>query len=265
VPSITDTIFGAVIQAAEDYAYMNDMGIVANSTSDNLERQQMYLNSLLTEPLAGIVVVPAPGTQPDILITMQEQGIPVILLDRKLQGLEADYIGSDNIQGAYEAVKHLIDNGYRRIATVAGARNVSTGVDRLTGYHMAMAEARLEVKTNWVQHGDFDEQKSYAAIQSLIEQSHPPDAVFVANDAMMIGALQAIKDFGVRVPDDLALVGFDELPLVDLLTPALTTVEQSAEDLGKEAIRLLLDRVKSANRAVRIVQIPTKLNIREST
>ncbi len=265
VPSITDTIFGAVLQGAEDFAYKNKMGILAYSTGDDLERQRMYLETLLSEQLAGLVIVPAPNTDPNTVQTMQAQRVPVVLLDRKLQGVEADYIGSDNIQGAYNAVKHLIDNGYSRIATIAGLQSVSTGRERLVGYRMALSEANLEMNSDWVEFGNFDRYASFAALKSLTELDDLPDAVFVANDEMTVGALHAIKDVGIRIPDDLAFVGFDELPLADLLSPPLTTVEQSTQVLGEEALRILIDSKERSDRPTRIVQLPTKLNVRKST
>lgn len=265
VPSITNTIFGDVLQGAEDQAYNNKMGIVAYSTADSLQRQQMYLDALLAEQLAGLVIVPVPGTDPKMLSSMQNQGIPIVLLDRKLKDLDADYIGSDNQQGASVAVHHLVENGYRRIATIAGSQNVSTGIERLNGYRQALAEANLDYNPDWVVSGNFSEEESYRALKSLVEQDNRPDAIFVANDSMMVGALHAIKDLNIRVPDDFAIIGFDELPLADLLSPSLTTVQQVADALGQEALRLLFDRMQHPNRPSRVVQMSTRINIREST
>ena len=265
VPSIDDTIFGAVVQSANDFAYKNQIGILSYSTADNLDRQQMYFDSLISEGLAGMVIVPAPDTDPKVLANIQAQGVKIVLLDRKLTGFEADYIGSDNLQGAYSAVNHLINQGYTRIATIAGSQHVSTGAERLAGYRMAMAEANLEVQPEWIAFGDFDRETSYDAVDYLMKLSNPPTAVFVANDEMTIGALKAVKDLQIQVPEELALVAFDELQLSNLLSPALTTVEQSTQALGEEALRLLIDLMKNSNRAVRIVQIPTKLNVRESS
>ncbi|MEM9951779.1 MAG: LacI family DNA-binding transcriptional regulator [Chloroflexota bacterium] len=265
VPSISDTIFGDVMQGAEDYAYEKQMGILPYSTADDLERQQRYLDGFLAERVAGLVVVPAPQTDPQVLHTIQAQGIPIVLLDRKLTGFEADYIGSDNIQGAHDAVTHLIEEGYTRIATIAGSQQVSTGVDRLTGYRTAMAEHNLTIQPDWIQFGNFNKQDSYQAFQNLLQLDKIPEAIFIANDAMTISVLRAVRDLGICIPDDLAIAGFDELLIADLLTPALTTIEQAAESLGQEALQLLFDRIQYPNRPTRIVQIPTKINIRESS
>jgi len=266
VPSISDTIFGAVIQSAQDYAYKKKMGILLYSTADDLERQKRYLDDLLTEEIAGLVVVPAPNTNPQVLRNMQDQGIPIVLLDRKLVGIDADYIGSDNTQGAYDAVTHLIDCGYTKIATIAGSQLVSTGIERLIGYRMAMTEANLPIAPDYIQYGNFDDHESYQALKTLIKLDNPPEAVFVSNDAMTIAVLRAVRDLGIRVPHDIAIVAFDELQLSELLTPSLTTIEQATEALGQEALRLLFDRIKRQDRrATRIVRIPTKMNIRNSS
>ena len=266
VPSISDTIFGAVIQSAQDYAYKKKMGILLYSTADDLERQKRYLDDLLTEEIAGLVVVPAPNTNPQVLRNMQDQGIPIVLLDRKLVGIDADYIGSDNTQGAYDAIAHLIDCGYTKIATIAGSQLVSTGIERLIGYRMAMTEANLPIAPDYIQYGNFDDHESYQALKTLIKLDNPPEAVFVSNDAMTIAVLRAVRDLGIRVPHDIAIVAFDELQLSELLTPSLTTIEQATEALGQEALRLLFDRIKRQDRrATRIVRIPTKMNIRNSS
>lgn len=265
VPSIQDTIFGAVLQGAQDFAYENQIGIVTYSTADDLKRQQMYFDSLLSEQLAGLVIVPAPGTDPQVIKNMQKQGVHIVLLDRKLPEFNADFIGSDNIQGAYSAVNHLINQGYKRIATVAGSQNVSTGIERLTGYHMALTEANFKTNPDWVKFGNFDQHMSYTAVTSLMALQNPPDAIFVANDAMTIGALNAIRDLELRIPGDIAIIGFDEIPLADLLSPALSTVEQPAQVLGEEALRLLADLMRNSDRTTRIIQIPTKLNVRSSS
>ncbi|MEO0599096.1 MAG: LacI family DNA-binding transcriptional regulator [Chloroflexota bacterium] len=265
VPSIKETIFGAVLQGAQDFAYQNKMGIFAYSTADNLERQQMYLEFLQSEQLAGLVIAPAPGTDPNVLTKLREQEVDIVLLDRKLAGFDADFIGSDNIQGAYSAVCHLIEQGYTRIATIAGAQNVSTGIERLTGYRMALTEMQLDMRPEWVVIANFDEEQSYHALQSLIKQDNPPEAIFIANDAMAIGALRAIRDVGIRVPDDLALASFDQLPLADSLIPSMTTVEQATKALGEESLRLLTDLMDNPNRSRRLIQIPTTLHVRESS
>ncbi|MEO0563863.1 MAG: LacI family DNA-binding transcriptional regulator, partial [Chloroflexota bacterium] len=265
VPRITDTIFGGVLENAEQLAYENKMGILAYSTTDDLDRQDMYLENLQAERPAGIILVPAPGTEPNTVASIQAQGIPVVLLDRRLNGLQADCITSDNYQGAYVGTNHLIANGFTKVATIAGLQTVSSGVERLNGYRFAMANAQLEVPPEWITYGGFDVDQSYAALKNLMQLKNRPHALFVANDDMMIGVLYAIRDLRIQVPEELAIVGFDEISLADLLSPRLTTVEQSVPALGQEALRLLLDRIHQPDRAVRTIQIPTRLNVRESS
>lgn len=265
VPSITDTIFGAVLQGAEDFAYQNKMGIIAYSTADSLERQKMYLENLQSEQLAGLILVPAPNTDLAFLLSIQSKGIPIVLFDRKIEGFQGDHIASDNFQGAFMAVEHLIDNGYKRIATIAGSQNVSSGIERLNGYREALTSKGLELDQELIKFGNFDEHESYKATKALLSQATKPDAVFVANDSMTIGALHALKDLGINIPNQLAVVGFDEQPLANLLHPTLTTIEQEATALGHEALRIFLDRIQNPDRPNRTVLMPTKLNIRESS
>lgn len=265
IPDITDSIFGDVIRGAEDLAYANKIGILAYSTSDDLERQQMYLDYLQAEQVAGIVLVPAPGTNPQTLSDMQVNGISIVLLDRKIKGFDGDCVASDSFQGAYSGTQHLIDLGYKRIATISGSQNVSTGIARLAGYRVALTDSDLPINHEWIVTGSFDVNGGYDALRSLMELEQRPEAVFVANDAMMVGVLHALQDLNISVPDDLAIVAFDELRLASVLNPPLTTIEQSTHDLGQESFRLLLERINQPNdRASRLVNIPTRINIRQS-
>ena len=265
IPSITDSIFGAILQSAQDLAYENKIGILAYSTADNLKRQQMYLDNLQAEQVAGIILVPAPDTNPEVLSSVQEQGIPIVLLDRKLEKFDGDCIASDNVKAASSAVNHLIENGYTKIATIAGSQNVSSGIERLNGYRLALEQAKLPINPDWIKFGNFTEKDSYIALKSLIEQDNRPDALFIANDAMTIGALRAIRELDIDIPNELAIIGFDELSLANLLQPTLTTIEQATESIGQESLRMLFDRIQRPERIARIIQFPTRINVRESS
>jgi len=265
VPTITDTIFGSVLQGAEDVAFENKMGIIAYSTADDLKRQKRYLENLQSEQLAGLILVPAPGTTLKSLEGVQAKGLPIVLLDRKIEDFKGDYIASDNYRGSYNATEHLIQNGYKRIATIAGSQQVSSGVERLNGYRQALVDNGLEVDPSLIKIANFNEKESYEATKLLLLNGPKPDAIFIANDWMTIGTLNAFKELGKKHSKNIAVVSFDEQPLASLLDPPLTTIEQESRALGNEAIRLFLERLRNPNRPNRMVLIPTKMNIRESS
>jgi len=264
IPDITGSMFGSILTHAEDLAYQDKLGMLAYSTGDDLGRQQMYLDLLQSEHVAGILVVPAPGTDPETLMSIQAQGIPIVLLDRKLEGFVGDYVTSNNFQGAYDGVNHLLDLGYRNIATIAGSQHISSGMERLKGYKQALLDANIPIREEWIRFGNFDRDISYNVVKEFVKSDNRPDAIFVANDLMMVGALHALHDLNVKVPEELAIVAFDELPLSAVLNPPLTTISQSTVDLAQESFRLLRERLEQPDRVERFVQIPTQLNIRES-
>jgi LacI family transcriptional regulator len=159
-------------------------------------------------------------------------------------------------------MRHLLCLGRRRIATITGPQNLITGVDRLTGYRTALRESGCPIEPALIVDGGFSEQGGYLAMQRLLAQQ--PEAVFAANDAMAIGALHAIRDAGLRVPDDVALVGFDDTPLTACTDPPLTVIRQPTHQLGQLAVELLLELIDHPEATLQCVSLPTELIVRAS-
>jgi LacI family transcriptional regulator len=194
-----------------------------------------------------------------------DAGIQVVLADRKLPGNQADTVVGDNLSGAIEAVSHLIANGYRRIACITGPLAATTSAERLFGYRTALQQAGITLEDSLVRVADFREAGGQQAMQELLSQKRPPEAVFIANNRMAAGALQAIEEAKKTIPDEIAVIGFDEIYWAPLLRTALTTVSQPAYDLGYESVHLLLNRLNGYSGSVRTVVLPTQLNIRASS
>jgi LacI family transcriptional regulator len=162
-------------------------------------------------------------------------------------------------------VKHLIDGGYQRIGCITGPRKVSTAMDRLAGYRSALRAGGIRYNKDLVRHADFREAGGYAAMESLLELPEPPEALFVTNNLMTVGALECLAKKGVRAPDDIAVVGFDDIPWADLVVPSLTTVAQPTYELGRTAGLLLKDRIASPGRPPSTVTLRTELHIRATS
>jgi LacI family transcriptional regulator len=188
--------------------------------------------------------------------------IPVVILGRPAQHEEASYIDVDNVGGAYNAVSHLIRLGYQKIATIAGPPNNTTSLDRTAGYRRAMADHGRSVDASLVVEGDFTESSGYYAMQRLLPAK--PDAVFAASDIMAIGAMRAAREAGLTVPDDVAFVGFDDLPLAQFPAQPLTTVRQPIAHFGGSAVEILIDLIENGINPARRVIMVTELVIRES-
>jgi LacI family transcriptional regulator len=188
--------------------------------------------------------------------------IPLVIVGRPFHADGVSYIDVDNINAAYNAVSHLIRLGYKRVATIAGPANNTTSIDRKEGYLRALAERGRTPDEALLAEGDFTESSGYYAMQQLLPAK--PDAVFAASDIMAVGAMRAAREAGLAIPDDVAFVGFDDLPLSPLASPSLTTVRQPVNQFGSAAVDILVDLIENGIRPPRRVMMVTELVIRES-
>ena len=190
--------------------------------------------------------------------------MPVVAVDRSPVGLNVDLVGVTNDEGARDAVLHLATLGRRRIALIGGPPSANVAVEREQGYREALDQASLSYVPALVVRADFREEGGYQAMVSLLNRPVLPDAVFVANNLMAMGALRAMADASLRVPDDVALVSFDDIPWGTRVSPPLTAVAQPTYDLGVSAARILLDRIREPHRPIRRVALQTTLVVRRS-
>ena len=190
--------------------------------------------------------------------------IPVVAVDRSPGGLEVDLVCSNNREGMRQATMHLLSLGYKEIAILNGPAGINVTEERLGGYQDALRSAGLALRESFVIHSDFRQEGGYEAMNRFLELARRPRAVVVANNLMTLGALQAIHERGIRIPDDMAVICFDDMPWATSLRPPLTAVAQSAEELGRAAAQLLLERIKDPKRLVRQVVLPTHLMVRAS-
>ncbi|HKE19402.1 MAG TPA: LacI family DNA-binding transcriptional regulator [Kofleriaceae bacterium] len=211
----------------------------------------------------GVLLISLHGDDP-MPAAITAAGIPLVVMGRPLSGERGDYVDADNAAGGHEAVRHLVAAGRRCLATVTGSLDMSVGRDRLSGYVEAVRAAAMPAAAGRVAHGDFTEASGHRAMKLLVEATTDIDGVFVASDLMALGALRALRELGRRVPDDVAVVGFDDAPLAAYADPPLTTVRQPVERLGQEMVRLLLDRLSEPAGEPKAIILPTELVVRSS-
>ncbi|MCA9908175.1 MAG: substrate-binding domain-containing protein, partial [Anaerolineae bacterium] len=190
-----------------------------------------------------------------------DSGIPFVLVGQH-DSDQVSYVDSDNLAGAYTAVTHLIRLGHRRVATITGPLNNLAAVQRKQGYLQALRDRDRTVEEELIAVGEFTEVSGYMAMRRLLP--HQPDAVFVASDLMAQGAVRAINQAGLAVPDDIALVGYDDLPAATLTNPPLTTIRQPIKRAGQTAVETLLDLIAHGSEPPRRIILPTELVIRQS-
>jgi LacI family transcriptional regulator len=225
--------------------------------------EAMYRRVIRSGHLDGVIVASTHMDDP-LFPRLLQDGVPFVLAGRHPDN-RVNYVDVDNVDGARMAVEHLIRLGHTRIATITGPRSMAHGQDRLAGYRQALEAHQLAADENLIVEGDYTEASGSMGVRRLLSAS--PTAIFVASDIMAIGALKALREASLRVPEDVALVGFDDVPIAAAVEPALTTVQQPIERLGSMAAELLLNLLQHPSDvqapASRIV-LPTKLVVRDS-
>jgi DNA-binding LacI/PurR family transcriptional regulator len=263
IPDLRNPFFTGVAHGVEAELYTAGYTLLLGHSDGQPEREQAQLGVLRGEGVAGLVFIA--GNRPEANYQIiQSWDIPVVAVDRSPGGLEVDLVCSNNREGMRQAVAHLLSLGYKDVALVNGPAGIDVAEERLGGYQDALRSAGIAMRDSLVIYSDFRQEGGHAAMARLLDLPQRPRAVVVANNLMTLGALQAIEEHQVHIPDELALVGFDDMPWAAFLRPPLTAVAQPAEELGRAAAQLLLKRLEDPKRIVRQVVLPTRLMVRAS-
>jgi LacI family transcriptional regulator len=241
-----------------------DLLLFATDLSENGSGEHSVLRRARHHRADGVVVMGVDPRDPEIHKLGRSQ-IPTVAVDLELVGRRAGYVISDNQQGARLAVRHLHDQGHERIAIVTGMLSTRPGADRLLGYRAELEALALPYRDDYVREGDFYFESGYRGLQALLELETPPTGVFAAGDVMAAGCLRAVEEHGLRVPDDIALVGFDDIQLAAMVQPSLTTIKQDKIGLGATAAEALLRMIEETDAAPPIETLPVELVVRESS
>lgn len=266
ISELTNALYPPVILGAEAACRQAQYSLLlANAPDTDSERRAVEL--MRRKQVDGLILfsVSFIDIANEHLLQAHEEGVPIVVINRTMpEGAPIPKVMLDNFRGAYLATQHLVKLGHRRIAHIAGPANRFTGLDRRAGYLAALAEAGLAVDSALVIEGDYSFESGYRAMRALLDH-HRPSAVFIGGDAMALGALRAIRDAGLRVPDDLSLVAFGNPDFVHYATPALTTVDLPIVEAGKIAVELLLERIAAPETPGETRMLEPRLLVREST
>src|SRR5512139_3661869 len=265
ITDITNPFFTTVARGVEDTASDAGYTVIFCNTDESETEEQKYLQVVLQQQVDGVLLVPARSTGESVEM-IQKQNTPVVVLDRRMPAsTSVDVVRCESVEGAYQLVKLLIDLGHRHIAVISGPHSVSTAEDRVIGYRRAMADAGLG-QTDIVYYGAFTQASGYELAQQLLARQPRPTAVFAANNLIAIGAFKAVQAAGLRVPEDIAMVAFDDLPANLLVFPFLTVAVQPAYEMGRRATQLLLARLNNpASQDCQEVVLPYELIVRQSS
>jgi DNA-binding LacI/PurR family transcriptional regulator len=265
IPDITNPFFPAVVRGAEDVAFSNGYRLILCNTDNDHSKELMHLNELRTYLPAGLIVIPSNFSD---LTTQAESyrraGTGVVCIDRLPKNWSGDSVTADNEAGAYNATRHLTQLGHTKLATITGPLHLTNAMERLGGFKRAMKEAKLRLSPEYVQETSFDKQGGHAKTLVLLRLIPRPTAIVAGNDMIALGALLAVREAGLRCPEEISIMGFDDLDLAETTNPSLSSVSQSGYQLGTRAARLLLDRREGDTSPAKHIVLETSLNLRHS-
>ncbi|HAF71011.1 MAG: LacI family transcriptional regulator [Acetothermia bacterium 64_32] len=265
VSDITNPFFATLVRGAEDAALEAGYSIVVCNSDETPEKENRYVQVLRRRRVDGMLLAPVGGGENPAIRKLARQGVPFVFVDRRAPGVEADAVLSDNVGGAYLATRHLIERGHRRIGIVLGIPGATTTEERFAGYRKALEEVGVPLSEELVVYGGYRVEGGREAAARLLALEPPPTAIFSTNNLMTVGVLQELFARGVRIPDQVAVMGFDDLEWAEIASPPLTAVAQRPHEIGHCAVRLLLERLgREEPLSPREERVPVDLKVRGS-
>lgn len=265
VPDVANPFFTQVVRAAEEVGRRGGYGVILCDTRADLSVERDVVEELIAHRVEGIVIAPVSDLSAAHLRRLDEFRVPCVLVDRTLPGVERDAVVGDSFAGARRLVEHLIALGHDRIGLIVESNQVSTARDRRRGYEAALAAAGIALDPSLVVETAVDPVGGAEGMRRLLELEQRPTAVFTVNNLVALGAIEAVRGAGLEVPDDVALVCFDDIEYASRLYPFLTALEQPAETFGTVATQLLLERIQGRGPARRhVVVLPGEFVVRKS-
>lgn len=258
-----------IVRGIEHEAERNGCQIILGNNDNNAKKEEMYLRRFIGQGLNGIIVVTGKNSIRNKYFREIGKDIKLVIVDTFIEDREDDYVTTDDEHGSYEAVKYLISLGHRRIADLTGPLEVSTAYNRHKGYKMALVETGTEIDEGLIRPTDFSEEGGYDGMKRILESGKDVTACVAVNDMVAWGAMRAIEEKALKIPEDISIIGFGDLRLNNSssLPRSLTTVNQQPYEMGKEAAKLVIGRLRGENggRNTRKIVLPTRLIIRAST
>ena len=268
VPQIVSTFFSTVVKSIEEIADQNGYNVLVASSNETVEKEKKNIDIFLANRCDGIILsVSKATTSYEHIQKILDQGVPLVLFDRTIKELEVSKVVADDADAALKAVQHLIQVGAKKIALLTGPEQLSIGRNRMKGYLKAMTMHRLEINTDHiVRCNDFSVQAAKEATLRLLNMKNIPDAIFGINDDMAIGAIEAIKERGIKIPEEIAVVGFSNSKRSHYMSPTVSSINQFPEKIGEKAAQLLFKQILTPKHVtIKEEVINSELIVRESS
>jgi len=263
IPDVGNPFHAELSRAVEDIAYKYKHVTFICNTDEDQNKEKFYIDSMISEKVSGLIIAPTFGNI-SYLEKLKINGFPIVCVDRNLKSIDIDSCIADSKYGAYLAVKRLISLGHTRIGAICGIKNVSTAMDRFNGYKKALSEARLPFDTKLAVFENFKFSGGQSGMSKLLKLNPPPTAVFTSNGLMTLGALKILQQHHIKIPEDMAIIGYDDTPWAEISTPPLTTVKQPSYDMGVAATELLIKKITNPQSSTTNIVLSSELIIRGS-
>jgi len=266
IPFITNYYFSMVISGIQEEAYERDYNVILYVTNDHVAREQNLLENLSTSSLDGLLIsISSDSSTNDHFEQLMAKGMPIVFFDRVPKDIDASKVVQDDFAGALQATEYLIRQGYTRIAHIAGPENLQFTQQRLNGYLQALEQHNMAIDPRLIVYSGFSQAHGATDTLQLLALSDRPDAIFAANDRKAVGAIQTIKQQGLRVGRDIGVIGFTNDPIATVVEPNLSTIEEPAMEIGKRSCALLIRHIKNRDFEIQDMVLPGKLIERNST
>ncbi|WP_159651317.1 substrate-binding domain-containing protein [Vibrio atypicus] len=259
VTTSTNPFFGEVVKGVERSCYQQGYNLILCNTEGDNERMRESINTLLQKRVDGLILMCSSLEGERIDVFEKYPDIPVVVMDWGPMLFTSDKIQDNSLRGGYMAAKHLIEAGHTAIGCITGPLVKHQAQMRYEGYKRALNEAHLDFNSNWIIESDFECEGGYQAFMRMFEKGQLPSALFVCNDMMAMGVINAANEKGVKIPDDLSIIGYDDIHISKFMTPALTTIHQPKYRLGKAAVEALLRKLDGSETEPQVVQLEPAL------
>lgn len=266
VPDITNPFFGELAKAVERHATEQGYTVLFGNTDFSKEKESKYLSIFSAKKVDGIILVTTEQVASEHHKLLARYGIPCVLVDRSLTGME--YVSGvflDNSYALFIACSHLITHGNERIALISGPKEISTSVERVQGYRDALSQYRIPFEQRLIKYGDYTYESGYNAVMEWEREGVRFTGILAMNDTMALGAMQALKELTYRIPEDVEIIGFDNIGFSQLCDPPLTTIQQPTIEMGRRAAECLIRAIQGEGRSEKCIRLQPKLVVRKST
>ena len=264
IPDVSNPFFTNIVRGAEEVAWENGYTLFLGNTHGSTEVEGRYLRKFRGHGIDGLLIAPSGHETGIPLASIRKRNIPFVLLDARVEGVGADIVLGDSEDGARLLTEHLLALGHRRVALVGGPADKSTAQERERGYRQALKAHGLEPDPSYIRTTDFSRAAGFGVTRDLLALPQPPDALFAANNLLAVGAAEAVREAGLRIPQDVALACFEDLEFASALDPFLTVLAQPAREFGQLGMRFLLERIAEPSLAARERVLPPSLIVRRS-